>query len=82
MVVELGLGFKLTIEEDPAGLKVRLTLVDCFPARTEGVQTTPGVSMDLTPSRGGWCPWCKIEWWWEGGGACNVCSLFMKLKLT
>ena len=33
----------ITIEKDLAGAKARLTLVECFPVKTEGVRSTPGV---------------------------------------
>ena len=40
-----------TIEEDLAGPRARLTLVDCFPARTEWVRSTLGVSVDQPQAR-------------------------------
>ena len=30
--------------------------------RPEGVRSNPGVIMELIPSQGRWCPWCRIEW--------------------
>ena len=32
-------------------------------SRREGLCSTPGVITELIPSQGGWCPWCKIDWW-------------------
>ena len=39
------------MEEELAWPKAWLTLVDCFPARTEGVWSTSGESLDHTPSQ-------------------------------
>ena len=53
-----------------------LTLVDSFPARTEGVRSTLGVIAEFIPSQGGWCLWGRIELWCRITGKCrhNVLS--------
>ena len=38
------------------------TLVDCFPAWTDGVHRKPGVIAELILSQGGWCLCCRTTW--------------------
>ena len=51
-----------TIEKDQRP-KASISLWSWFPARMEVVRSTLGVIAERIPSQGGWCLWCRIEWW-------------------
>ena len=62
------------------GQTAPLTLLNCFPARTDGVHSTPGVSVEIIPSQGGLCPRCRIEWWCRKTPSCRHKALPSRLE--